>query len=514
VSSTSSARPATSRRVVPWVCAAVVAAYVGASTALVPLPDGVEPWAVWAAAGATVALAVVAAVVAHRAGTADRRTIERLRTQGGQLAERADSTTRALDAVVREQLPAFLADEPAPALPSLAPDSPAQARLREAADTLDRVRRDRASRRDAVEVAVVALGRKVQASAHRIQEEAVRMVERHPTDADILQTSMRIDHAAAQHARQAQSLAALCGQWPGQQWDEPLPLPDVVKGAAGRITAFHRVDVSGDPGIAVTARVVEPLMHLVAELLSNATQSSPPSTQVLVVLRQVQRGAVIEIDDCGVGLDHQELERIRDIASGRRVLTIADLGEIPQTGLAVVGTYARRHGFRVELMESVYGGLRAVVMVPGELTERVVTPDAPASDDAWPADLPIATPPEPAEPPSEPADDLAAPAPASDPAEPVEVRSPESGTVPALPQRRSRRDDAAPAPAAAPDTDPEQDPASTVASLVRTQSAEEAGAWMGAFFGPTPADDSTTDHDHDPRSIEPSGQAGGVAEDR
>src|SRR5206468_4149481 len=83
-----------------------------------------------------------------------------------------------------------------------------------------------------------------------------------------------------------------------------------------------------------------------------------PTTQVLVTLRQVQRGAVIEIDDGGVGLDDKRLEQVREIASGRRPVGIADLGEIPQTGLPVVGAYVRRHGFRVEITESVYGGRR------------------------------------------------------------------------------------------------------------------------------------------------------------
>ena len=256
----------------PWLCTAVVAAYAGAMLALVPPPEDLAPWIGWAAGGFVVAFALAAAVVVHRAAASDRATIDGLRAERDELAGGAEASTRALDALAREQLPAFLADEPAPAPPSLARKSAARARLEEAVAALDQVRRDRASRRDAVEVAVVALGRKVQASAHRIQEEAGRMVQRHPTDPDILQTSMRVDHAAAQHARQAQSLAALCGQWPGQQWTEPLPLPDVVKGAAGRITAFHRVEVSGDPGVAVTARVVEPLVHLVAELLANATQ--------------------------------------------------------------------------------------------------------------------------------------------------------------------------------------------------------------------------------------------------
>ncbi|GAB4084750.1 hypothetical protein GCM10028784_13800 [Myceligenerans cantabricum] len=324
----------------------------------------------WVVGVAAIVLTVIAAVVAQRSARTDVAEGQHYVHRAHAFEKIAEERRAALDALVTQQLPAFLANDPVPPLPRI-DDDHALKRMEEAGIALTQVQEERVARRDAVQVAVVSLGRKVQASAHRIQEEASRMVQRHSTDPDILQTSMRVDHAAAQQARQAQSLAALCGEWPGQQWNEPLPLPDVVQGAAGRITAFHRVEVSGDPGVAVSARIVEPLIHLVAEVLANATQSSPPTTQVLVALRQVQRGAVIEIDDCGVGLDAKQLDQARDIASGKKQVSITDLGEIPQTGLAVVGTYARRHGFRVDITESVYGGLRAIVMIPGELTEPV-----------------------------------------------------------------------------------------------------------------------------------------------
>ena len=359
---------------------------------------------------------------------------------------------------------------------ALAADLAASAReVEDATAELGRAREARQDQRVAVETAVVALGRKVQASAHRIQEEAARMVQRHSADPDVLQTSMRVDHAAAQHARLAQNLVTLCGRRPGQTWDDPLPLADVVRAAAGRITAFQRVDVSGDPGLAVVGRAVEPVVHVVAELLANATQCSPPSTQVLVTVRQVQRGAVIEIDDCGVGMVARELERVRAVASGRRPVGIADLGEVPQTGLAVVGAHARALDLRVDLLESVYGGLRAVVLVPAELTTPAATTTgtlAPAVEAAWPQD----------------GADRGDPAPPPDDA-PERARATETATgpdgTPTLPQRRRRRGTgpgtgaqrtvpAAPAAAAAP---------------AATQSAEEAGAWIGAFFS---ADRATT----------------------
>jgi signal transduction histidine kinase len=555
----SSPPPSRLRQVAPWVCVAGVLAYVLVAPVLFTATGASSTWPAWLVGIAAVGLAVAAALIAARSSRDDLAAHEDLVLANRRAEERAEAASAALDALAKEQLPAFLDSEPAPPLPHLPGDANAQARLDEAAAMLARVQEERVARRDAVQVAVVALSRKVQAAAHRIQEEAARMVQRHPTDPDILQTSMRVDHAAAQQARQAQSLAALCGEWPGQQWSEPLPLPDVVKGAASRITAFHRVEVSGDPGVAVSARIVEPLIHLVAELLSNATQSSPPTTQVLVSLRQVQRGAVVEIDDCGVGLDLKQLEQARDIASGKREISITELGEIPQTGLAVVGTYARRHGFRVDVTESVYGGLRAIVMIPAELTEAVVptgmlTPAAtlpsagnhtgsssalgsrrsatavveaplapelpsarPAVDDEWPApaapDPATVVPVEPLSAPGDVVDDeeetpvAGAPvkAPGELPLRPGRAR-PEDDEFPepsALPQRRSRRGEAE----ATDDRTKAMEP--RTAAPGPAQTAEEAGEWMGAFFSSSEARFGDS-----PDSSEPPAGAGGTSEDR
>ncbi|WP_332253277.1 ATP-binding protein, partial [Saccharomonospora saliphila] len=262
-------------------------------------------------------------------------------------------------------------DDMLPELPERPADPAAQQEFDRYMDVMVRVRELYQAQRSAVHASMVSLARKVQTTAHRVQEEAGRMVSRHPNDADVLETSMRIDHAAAQQARYAQSVSTLCGEWPGQQWHDPLAVADVVRGAAGRITAYQRVELSGDPGVAVSPRVVEPLIHLVAELLANAAQSSPPTTNVLVTLRHVQRGAVIEVDDCGVGMDDRRLEQARAVVSGQKAIDLYNLGELPQTGFAAVGTYVRRYGFRVDLAESVYGGVRATVLVPSELTEAV-----------------------------------------------------------------------------------------------------------------------------------------------
>ena len=383
----------------------------------------------------------------------------RLRASGHDLRVRADGAQQAVDAVQRvirhtmtERIPAALAGTPMPPAEYDSIDAELAKLLDEAVSGAGSV----GDRQDSMRSAVVALARRVQASAHRIQEEATLMAERHPGHADVLEVSMRVDHAAAQQARHAQSMAVLCGEWPGQQWLEPLPLVDVVRAAAGRIIAYRRIEVAGDQDIAASAPIVEPVIHLVAELLANATQSSPPTTQVPVTVRAVQRGAVIEVHDCGIGLDDYRLTHAREAASGTRVVGLEDLGEFPQTGLAVVGQYVRRHGFRVDISESVYGGVRAVVGIPSDLVETL----------------------DPAE--AVPARGSTTPAPAS--ATPVadEARR-------GMPRRHSPRHQAAAE--VSHETSAQQTaaaPAPTPARAPMAQpSPEEAGAWMGAFLTAT-----------------------------
>jgi signal transduction histidine kinase len=400
----------------------------------------------------------------HRAAELERSGYERQVQYTGTL----NALGEAVDHLVRVQLPAALngstASQPLP--DSAAGNGEAAAlcaRVTTAvAEGAAKLRSQLDDQIESSRLAVVTLARRVQASAHRIQEEATRMAARHPADSDVLESSMRVDHAAAQQARHAQSVAVLCGEWPGQQWPQALPLLDVVRAASSRIVAYRRVTVSGEPDTAATASVVEPLIHLIAELLANATQSSPPTTQVLVTVRTVQRGAVIEMDDGGVGMEEHQLDQARQIVSGQRLLNLGDLGEIPQTGMAVVGQYVRRHGFRVDLMPSPYGGVRAVVLVPANMVENLEQANPAAAGPAEPQPAPARAEPEP--PRAEPARMEPARA------EPA-ITAQDTGS---LPQRRSRRGESGPvAPGGA----------SPAERTLPTQTPEQAGAWMAAYFG-------------------------------
>lgn len=404
-----------------------------------------------------------------------RRRLDQSRAAQQTLTVQEAALRQALEHTVTLRMPAAFEGR---AVPSAELPDAFDAELAKLLDQLVTEAARAGDRDESIRSALVALSRRVQTAAHRIQEEATLMAERHPGDPDVLDVSMRVDHAAAQQARHAQSMAVLCGEWPGQQWPEPLPLVDVVRAAAGRIIAYRRIEVAGDPDIAATAPIVEPLIHLVAELLANATQSSPPATSVPVTIRSVQRGAVIEVNDCGVGLDDHRLTLAREIASGARLIGLDELGEFPQTGLAVIGQYARRHKFRVDVSESVYGGVRAVVGIPNELVETVA-----------------------------PAEELIVPASAVPAAGGESAAIAEDGRRPLARRRSPRRGTGTAGPATAATGPMRVGPASDAAVPGGTEpdgagppeplSPEQAGAWMNAFLsGDAGADDRAGEPDN------------------
>ncbi|MEV5828438.1 ATP-binding protein [Spirillospora sp. NPDC052242] len=376
-----------------------------------------------------------------------------------------DALAAMADHLVTAQLPAALRGEPVPPPlagdPGTAPGGAALAAARDAAlEAVAGLRADARGRLESQQLATVALARRVQSAMHRVQAEAAVTAERHSDHAEVYLACQAIDHLAAQSARLAQGLAVAAGTWEGQQWDTPMRLAEVVQSAAARIEDFQRVRIEGDPDLAVGPVVLEAVIHVLAELLANATESSPTAAPVTVRVTAAAQGAVFRIDDHGAGLEEPRLTLARELLDGSREVTLAEMGEVPRLGFAVIARYVRRHGFKVSLGESPYGGLQAVVLVP----------DAMVTDPPAPGRRAVPAPPDVPEPRPEPS---AAPDPAGDDggADPGDV----------LPQRVARRGrhraalrPALPAPAPPPVAAPPETP-------------EEAGALMDALIPHTPA---------------------------
>ncbi|MFG3246283.1 ATP-binding protein [Streptomyces sp. NPDC048187] len=298
------------------------------------------------------------------------------------------------------------------------------------------VHRERALR-DSVQTAFESVARTMHVMA-TVQQQVLDEVERSIEDPRLMADVMKADHAASQMTRKAQTLLVMCGIWPARRETRPVSLYDCVRGAQSRIVEFGRIEVHGGQTLYAVPPVVEGLMHSIAELLENATVFSPSSSPVVVSVREVGAGAVVEIDDAGLGMPPDVLEQA--LGQLRDDLDLTRLGAVPRLGLACVGRWSRELGFNVELSgSSAYGGTRAVMFVPFQLlTDPLPRPAAhrrPAAEPAGPIG--------PAEP-AEPAERVGPAVPAVPVAGGREDAAREPGAAPApatagLPRRRSRR---------------------------------------------------------------------------
>uniref|UniRef100_UPI002026B9CE nitrate- and nitrite sensing domain-containing protein n=1 Tax=Streptomyces cellostaticus TaxID=67285 RepID=UPI002026B9CE len=207
---------------------------------------------------------------------------------------------------------------------------------------------------------LLTIARRNQALVHR-QLKLVDTLERRTDDPEILSQLFRIDHLTTRMRRHAESLIILSGAAPGRRWRRPVPVADVVASAVSEIEDYTRVAVPPMPEAAIAADAVAGVVHLLAELLENATVFSPPHTRVTLRPGRVGGGFVLEIDDRGLGLDAEQH------AEAHRTLTDPDAFDPTRhdrLGLYVVGRLAARHGIGVTLKDSPYGGTTAVVLLP------------------------------------------------------------------------------------------------------------------------------------------------------
>ncbi|MFE5370284.1 ATP-binding protein [Streptomyces mirabilis] len=320
----------------------------------------------------------------------------------------------------------------------------------------DAVRHAQARADQSAKAALKASMRSIQALANEQQVSISEMQDRHDHP-DVLRDLLEIDHTNAQFGRRAQAIAVLCGSWPGRQ-RATSPLIEVVRGATSRIRDYRRIRINGQADVAVESRTVEPVVLAVAELLDNAARHSQPNTTVEVSVQAVHNGAVVVIDDAGVGMDSRGSEHAAALLTGRRAVDVTRLDDPPQFGFAVIGVLATRYGFSVSVdTRSPYGGVRAVVFVPAALLTH--------------AD-PVQEPPPPREP-------------ARTPRRTARTSGPAEATTPGgLPKRRRRASVSPPAaeqPAAAPGAPAALGEPDAPAEESGGRSAEENARRMGAF---------------------------------
>jgi hypothetical protein len=173
--------------------------------------------------------------------------------------------------------------------------------------------------------------------------------------------------------RHAESLTILSGAAAGRTWSEPVPVIDVIRGAVAEIEDYKRVTVYTTAEDAVTGPAVADMIHLLAELIENATLFSPSTSRVEVRAEPVANGFAIEIDDRGLGIAPDQLAEIN-----QQLATPPDfdLANADRLGLFVAGRLAARHNVRVSLRPSPFGGTTAIVLLPHGIAVTPAEPDA------------------------------------------------------------------------------------------------------------------------------------------
>ncbi|MET9341252.1 sensor histidine kinase [Nonomuraea sp. NPDC004354] len=212
------------------------------------------------------------------------------------------------------------------------------------------------------------LARRSQTLLHR-QRIQLDGMQRTATDPQALDDLFRLDHLTTRMRRHAEGLIILSGATPGRGWRKPVPLHDVVRGAAAEVEDYTRVTVSPMPAHSLAGPVVGDVIHLIAELIENATVFSPPHTTVTVRGELAAHGFVVEVEDRGLGLSEEELAELNERLANPPEFDLADSDRL---GLFVVARLAARHDIRVTLRGSPYGGTTAIVLIPAEL---VVAPE-------------------------------------------------------------------------------------------------------------------------------------------
>ncbi|MFF3612113.1 ATP-binding protein [Streptomyces sp. NPDC002580] len=344
-------------------CAAVL--FTVRSTGARP---GLTLWAVLAGAvGVAMAGILIAAVAADRAATSVRERIGALRRSSA----RTEADLRAVVEGLRR------GENP--------PARKTRRRPPEDADDFELLAADISRAHDGAVAAVVQaaqlsshagseqkvevfvnLARRLQSLVHReisILDELENEIE----DPDLLKGLFHVDHLATRIRRHAENLAVLGGAVSRRQWSNPVSMTEVLRSAIAEVEQYSRVKLV--PPIEGTLRghAVADVIHLLAELVENATVFSAPHTQVLLRVNLVTSGLAIEVEDRGLGMQPEEQARMNALLTDPDQVNVASLLQDGRIGLFVVSQLARRHSIHVRLQGNIYGGVQAVLVVPQEL---------------------------------------------------------------------------------------------------------------------------------------------------
>ncbi|MEV6001042.1 nitrate- and nitrite sensing domain-containing protein [Streptomyces griseomycini] len=199
-------------------------------------------------------------------------------------------------------------------------------------------------------------------------------LERRHTDPEVLAGLYALDSTASQLRRYEENLVIVSGERPGRSWSEPVALVDILRSAVGEVAEYQRVEVHTEEEVALAPPAVADVIHLLAELIDNATAYSPSPSPVGVRAAMVAKGLAIEVEDRGLGLPEEDYASLNAQLGRPPQFDVVALADDLRLGMFVISQLAHRHGIAVTLRPSPYGGTTAIVLLPHEIVVRDVPP--------------------------------------------------------------------------------------------------------------------------------------------
>ncbi len=214
---------------------------------------------------------------------------------------------------------------------------------------------------------LVTIARRLQSLVTRSLKD-LDLLERETEDPDLFEGLLHVDHLVTRLRRHIESVAVVGGAV-ARPVQAPVQVSTVLRLALSEIEYYSRVKITRPVEGVLRGPAVTDVIHLVAELLENATMFSRPETTVVVQAQLVAAGLAIDIDDRGLRMEREDLEKAARLLRRPDQIALHEQLKDGRIGLYVVALLARRHGISVTLQHNMYGGTRASLLLPAGLLD-------------------------------------------------------------------------------------------------------------------------------------------------
>jgi signal transduction histidine kinase len=246
---------------------------------------------------------------------------------------------------------------------------------------------DQAEIQEGMKTVLVGMARRTKIPIRNGVNTIDKLVEFEELPDDVRDLVFELDQELTRIRRHNENVLILGGEEPGRGWSKPVALPQVVRAAGDETEHYARVHYENIPKVAIVPSAVADVMHLLAELIDNATSFS--RSMVRVQGQKWVSGVLVIVEDQGIGMTQKDLDAANELFAGRSRFDLLKLRNSDRKGHFVVTLLAAKHGIKVELAQMYLGGTRATVAIPDRIIERRDSPtDAPQNNDALFRQLP------------------------------------------------------------------------------------------------------------------------------